>query len=85
MILRLLKIGDQVDGKGGEKAMYKRLLKICGRKFGYMGKSKFEFFRYAEEFMIPLKEPVRHQYFRSVQRLNRLLPIGHRCRGDVGL
>jgi hypothetical protein len=65
--------------------MYKRLLKICGKKFGYIGDQIFEYFRYAEEFMIPLKEPVRHQYFRSVQRLNRLLPVGHRCRGDVGL
>lgn len=30
-------------------------------------------------------EPVKHQYYRKTRRCNRLLSIGHRCRGDVGV
>lgn len=30
-------------------------------------------------------EAVKHQYYRKTRRCNRLLSVGHRCRGDVGV
>ncbi len=36
-----------------------------------------------EEFWVPMTEPVRHQYYIQTHRRNRLLQVGHRCRGDV--
>ena len=33
----------------------------------------------------PKDEMVTHQYYRSTHRRNRMLPLGNRTRGDVGV
>jgi hypothetical protein len=36
-----------------------------------------------EEFYVPMDTRVSEQSKPEINRSNRLLPIGHRCRGDV--
>lgn len=57
--------------------------KIVGNKYlSFMGQL-IEVYRYVEEFLLPLTAPIRSQWIRKMDRLNRLLTKGRRLRGDV--
>lgn len=57
--------------------------KLCGKPWSFNGHVFDD--REPESFFIPLSLISDDQYTASVTRNNRLLAVGHRMRGDVGV